>query len=110
MLFANGTKGITLDRQALSLKVVDVVDGDWQAADVIVHEPTNKAIAHMLIDMPFGAFPMALGVIYDDPAPDLRKRGGRAERGDGRGQEPPTSRRWSPRARAGWSRRNRTTS
>ena len=23
----------------------------------------------MLVDMPFGAFPMALGVIYDDPAP-----------------------------------------
>jgi 2-oxoglutarate ferredoxin oxidoreductase subunit beta len=23
----------------------------------------------MLVEMPFGAFPMALGVIYDDPAP-----------------------------------------
>ena len=23
----------------------------------------------MLIDMPFGSFPMALGVIYDDPRP-----------------------------------------
>src|SRR3546814_16995826 len=23
----------------------------------------------MLVDMPFGAFPMALGVIYDDPRP-----------------------------------------
>ena len=79
MLFDGGTKGLTLDRQALNLKVVEVVDGDWQAADVIVHDPHNKAVAHMLIDMPFGAFPMALGVIYDDPAPDLRKRGPRAE-------------------------------
>ncbi len=69
MLFDGGTKGLTLDRQALNLKVVDVVDGDWQAAEVIVHEPHNKAVAHMLIDMPFGAFPMALGVIYDDPRP-----------------------------------------
>jgi len=49
--------------------VVDVIDGDWQAADVIVHHPANKMIAHMLIDMPFGPFPMALGVIYEDPAP-----------------------------------------
>ena len=55
--------------QALKLKVVDVADGDWQAADVIVHDRTNKAVAHMLVDMPFGAFPMALGVIYDDPRP-----------------------------------------
>ena len=69
MLFDNGTKGLTLDRQALNLKVVDVEDGDWQAADVIVHDPRNKAVAHMLIDMPFGSFPMALGVIYDDPRP-----------------------------------------
>jgi 2-oxoglutarate ferredoxin oxidoreductase subunit beta len=23
----------------------------------------------MLVEMPFGAFPMALGVLYDDPAP-----------------------------------------
>ena len=69
MLFANGAKGIALDREALTLKVVDVSDGDWEAAGVIVHDPKNKAVAHMLIDMPFGAFPMALGVIYDDPRP-----------------------------------------
>jgi 2-oxoglutarate ferredoxin oxidoreductase subunit beta len=69
MLFDNGSKGLTLDRQALNLKVVDVADGDWRAADVIVHDPANKAVAHMLIDMPIGSFPMALGVIYDDPRP-----------------------------------------
>jgi len=67
MLFDSGSKGLTLDRQALNLKVVDVVDGNWQAAEVIVHDPANKAVAHMLIDMPIGSFPMALGVIYDDP-------------------------------------------
>ncbi len=69
MLFDGGSKGLTLDRQALNLKVVEVADGDWQAAEVIVHDPTNKAVAHMLIDMPIGSFPMALGVIYDDPRP-----------------------------------------
>jgi 2-oxoglutarate ferredoxin oxidoreductase subunit beta len=69
MLFANGAKGLTLDREALTVKVVDVADGDWQSAGVIVQDPRNKAVAHMLIDMPFGAFPMALGVIYDNPAP-----------------------------------------
>ena len=69
MLFAGGSRGITLDRESLTLKVVDVVDGDWQSAGVIVHNVTNRAIAHMLVEMPFGTFPMALGVLYDDPAP-----------------------------------------
>ena len=69
MLFAGGTKGITLDLETLSLQVVDVVDGDWQAAGVIVHNVKNRAIAHMLVEMPFGPFPMALGVLYDDPRP-----------------------------------------
>ena len=69
MLFAGGTKGIALDRERLTLKVVDVTDGDWAGAEVIVHNVTNRAIAHMLVEMPFGPFPMALGVLYDDPAP-----------------------------------------
>ena len=69
MLFAGDSKGIALDREALSLKVVDVTDGDWEAAGVIVHDVTNRSVAHMLVEMPFGEFPMALGVLYDDPRP-----------------------------------------
>jgi 2-oxoglutarate ferredoxin oxidoreductase subunit beta len=69
MLFSKGAKGITLNRKTLQLEVVDVVDGDWQAADVIVHDVTNRSVAHMLIEMQFGEFPMALGVLYDDPRP-----------------------------------------
>lgn len=69
MLFAGGAKGIALDTERLMLKVVEVLNGDWQAAGVIVHDVTNRAIAHMLVEMPFGPFPMALGVLYDDPAP-----------------------------------------
>ncbi len=73
MLFNGGTQGIALDIDALVLKVVDVVDGDWQAAGVIVHDVTNRSVAHMLVEMPFGPFPMALGVIYDDPRPTYEK-------------------------------------
>jgi 2-oxoglutarate/2-oxoacid ferredoxin oxidoreductase subunit beta len=69
MLFSKGAKGIALDGEALTLKVVDVVDGDWQAAGVIVHDVTNRSVAHMLVEMRFGEFPMALGVLYDDPRP-----------------------------------------
>jgi 2-oxoglutarate ferredoxin oxidoreductase subunit beta len=63
MLFAGGAKGIALDRERLALKVVDGED-----PDVLVHDPRNRSIAHMLVEMPEG-FPMALGVLYEDPAP-----------------------------------------
>jgi len=69
LLFAGGTKGLSLDRDQCSLKVVDVADGDWEAAKVAVHDVTNRALAHMLVELPFGEFPMALGVLYDDPRP-----------------------------------------
>ncbi|NVE93891.1 2-oxoacid:ferredoxin oxidoreductase subunit beta [Altererythrobacter lutimaris] len=73
MLFAGGTKGITLNHETLRLEVVDVADGDWKAAGVLVHDVTNRAVAHMLVELPFGPFPMALGVLYDDPRPSFEK-------------------------------------
>ncbi len=69
MLFAKGTKGLARDVENMTLKVVDVVDGDWKGAGVMVHDVKNRTLAHMLVELPFGPFPMALGVIYDDPRP-----------------------------------------
>jgi 2-oxoglutarate ferredoxin oxidoreductase subunit beta len=63
MLFAGGAKGLALDVENLRLKVVE---GDDPA--VIVHDPKNRGVAAMLIEMP-PSFPVALGVIYEDPAP-----------------------------------------
>ena len=73
MLFDKGTKGLRVNLDHLHLEVVDVTEGDWQAAGVILHDVTNRAVAHMLIEMPFGAFPMALGVLYDDPRPTFEE-------------------------------------
>ncbi len=73
MLFANGARGIGLDREALALKVVEVQDGDWEAAGVLVHDPKNRSVAHMLVEMPANGFPMALGVLWDDPAPTFEE-------------------------------------
>ena len=64
MLFDGATKGIAVDRETLALRIVAADD-----PDVLVHDRANRTIAHLLVDMPFGAFPMALGVIYEDPAP-----------------------------------------
>ena len=63
MLFANGTKGIALDTERLALKVVDAED-----PSVLVPTPRNRQLAAMLILMPQEGFPIALGVIYEDPA------------------------------------------
>ena len=44
--------------------------GDWEAAGVIVHDVKNRSVAHMLIDLRLvDGFPIALGVIFDDPRP-----------------------------------------
>nr|WP_314445620.1 2-oxoacid:ferredoxin oxidoreductase subunit beta [uncultured Sphingomonas sp.] len=64
MLFAGGTKGIALDTETLTLKVVA---GDDPA--ILTHNVRNRTLAHMLVEMPAVGFPVALGVIYDDPAP-----------------------------------------
>jgi 2-oxoglutarate ferredoxin oxidoreductase subunit beta len=65
MLFDGGTKGLALDVEKLALKIVD---GDDHS--VIVHNPKNRGIAAMLIEMRQDeGFPVALGVIYEDPRP-----------------------------------------
>jgi 2-oxoglutarate ferredoxin oxidoreductase subunit beta len=63
MIFANGTKGIALDAERLALKVVDAED-----PAVLVHDARNRTLAGMLIELPQD-MPVALGVIYEDPAP-----------------------------------------
>ena len=73
MLFADGAKGIALDTEVLALKVVDVADGDWQDAGVLVHDQANKVLAGMLIEMRMPDFPVALGVIYENPAPSFEE-------------------------------------
>jgi 2-oxoglutarate ferredoxin oxidoreductase subunit beta len=69
MLFADGAKGLRLDREAMTLEVVAMADQDPKAAGILVHDETNKTIARLLIEMPFGDFPVALGIIYCDPTP-----------------------------------------
>jgi 2-oxoglutarate ferredoxin oxidoreductase subunit beta len=68
MLFAGGTKGIALDTDTLTLKVVAGDD-----PSVLTHNPKNRMLAHMLVEMPPVGFPVALGVLYDDPAPTFEE-------------------------------------
>jgi 2-oxoglutarate/2-oxoacid ferredoxin oxidoreductase subunit beta len=63
------SKGLRLNRQTLVLEPVVIGENGVTVDDILVHEETNKSIAFMLAEMPFGVFPMALGVLYCDPAP-----------------------------------------
>ena len=73
MLFANGEKGIRLNRDHLHLEIAEVADGDWRAADILVHDEANRALAHMLVEMRAPDMPVALGVIYCDPGPSFEE-------------------------------------
>lgn len=69
LVFANGTKGLRLNRELVCLEVFDIAPGSTEI--VLLHDETNRMVAQLLIDMPFGEFPKALGVIYCDPAPSF---------------------------------------
>jgi len=71
LVYAGGTKGLRLNRERMALEVVPVEDGKTDDLDLLVHDETNKTVAQMLLDMPFGAFPVAMGVLYCNPAPTL---------------------------------------
>ena len=47
---------------------------------MLVHDPSNRGVAHMLIEMPADGFPVALGRHLRRSRADLRERGDRAER------------------------------
>jgi 2-oxoglutarate/2-oxoacid ferredoxin oxidoreductase subunit beta len=69
MLFDGGAKGLALDTEALALTIVDGDD-----PNVIVHNPKNRGIAAMLIEMRQDeGFPVALGVIYEDARPTFEE-------------------------------------
>ncbi|GAO39694.1 2-oxoglutarate--ferredoxin oxidoreductase beta subunit [Sphingomonas changbaiensis NBRC 104936] len=74
MLFAGGTMGLKLNAKELRLEIVNVENGNWEAAGVIRHDQTNKGIAQMLIDMEIeNGFPVALGVIFNHPRPTFER-------------------------------------
>jgi 2-oxoglutarate ferredoxin oxidoreductase subunit beta len=67
MLFGDG-KGLRLRPGTLDLEVVRVGEGGMTEADILVHDEGNKAMAFLLATMAAPKFPIALGVLYDDPA------------------------------------------
>lgn len=65
LLFANGERGLALNIESLSL---EVVDAKAEAERVLVHDETNITLARLLVALKDPEFPVALGVIYRQPA------------------------------------------
>jgi len=64
-----GDCGIRLKPGAVELEVVRIGEGGVAEADLLVHDETNRALALLLAAMEPPDFPVALGVLYCDPAP-----------------------------------------
>ena len=62
-------RGIRLKPGVIELEVVRLGEGGIGIKDLIVHDETNRSLAVMLAAMAPPDFPMALGVLYCDPAP-----------------------------------------
>ena len=66
LIFGAGRdRGLRLKPGKLELEVVPLAD------DVLVHDETNRALAQLLATLEPPTFPVALGVLYRDPAPSF---------------------------------------
>jgi len=68
MRFADD-KGLRLKPRSLELEIVTVGQDGVTEDDLLVHDETNRPMAFLLAGLEPPNFPIALGVIYADPAP-----------------------------------------
>jgi 2-oxoglutarate ferredoxin oxidoreductase subunit beta len=64
-------KGLRLKPDSLALEVVNMDDAAINENELLIHDETNRAQANLLAAMEPPQFPMALGVLYCNPAPNL---------------------------------------
>ena len=62
-------RGLRLRPNTLDLEVVTLGENGVGLDDLLVHDQTNRCLAMLLAGLAPPAFPMALGVLYDNPAP-----------------------------------------
>lgn len=75
LLFGKERKqGLRVRPGALELEVVTLGEDGVGMEDILVHDERDRTLATWLVSMPRPAFPVAVGVIYDDPAPSYEER------------------------------------
>ena len=74
---ADSNKGIRVNHDILDLEVVTVGKNGVTLEDVLVHDETNRTLAGWLALMEAPEFPVAIGVLYCDPAESYEAAVGR---------------------------------
>jgi 2-oxoglutarate ferredoxin oxidoreductase subunit beta len=62
-------KGLRMKNDVLELEIVTIGEDGVAEDDILLHDETNRPLAMLLASMQPPAFPVALGVLYCDPAP-----------------------------------------
>jgi 2-oxoglutarate/2-oxoacid ferredoxin oxidoreductase subunit beta len=65
----NRDRGLRLKPGAVALEVVPVGQDAVPPSDILVHDETNRGLAQLLVALEPPEFPVALGVLYCNPAP-----------------------------------------
>ena len=65
---ADKNKGLRIRPGSLSLEVVTIGENGISMDDILVHDETDRILATMLVAMDPPSFPVAIGVIYCNPA------------------------------------------
>ncbi len=66
---AESNKGLRIKEGVMWLEIVTIGEDGITEDDVLLHDETNRPLAMLLASMKPPAFPVALGVLYCDPAP-----------------------------------------
>ncbi|HMB77663.1 MAG TPA: 2-oxoacid:ferredoxin oxidoreductase subunit beta [Kiloniellaceae bacterium] len=67
-------RGLRLNPKSLELEIVSLASGDTDDSDILRHDVRNRVLAQMLAQMEGPDMPVALGVLYDNPAPSYERQ------------------------------------
>ncbi len=86
---ADGEKGLRIRAGTLELEVVRIGEDGVTEADLLMHDESNRTLAGLLARMTPPTMPVALGVIYCDPAPSYERQvGDQVAKATGTGKTP----------------------
>ncbi len=63
------SKGLRLAKGGSEVEVVTIGENGITEADIAIHDQTNRVLAFLLAQLSVPAYPMAFGVLYNDPMP-----------------------------------------
>lgn len=69
----NNELGLHIKAGAFEIEVVTIGENGITEDDILVHDETNKVLATLLAGMQGPLFPVAIGVLYCDPAPSYEQ-------------------------------------